>query len=138
MVRDKGVVEYVDAARRLADRDDIVFVICGEGPNQAALGEAAAGLGNVQLHPLQPADAMGDLLALADIHLLPQLPGAADLVLPPPAEGSAEVAARVAAVRAVQRERFRDEAARTNAEAEGELLERVATPDEAREILGLR
>lgn len=78
----QGIGVLIDAARRLAHRDDIVFVICGEGPNRAALAEAAAGLGNVQLHPLQPAEAMGDLLALASVHLLPQLPGAADLVLP--------------------------------------------------------
>jgi predicted ATPase with chaperone activity len=36
----------------------------------------------------------------------------------------------VAAVRRVQAERYRGEGARTNAEAEGALLERVATPDE--------
>jgi colanic acid biosynthesis glycosyl transferase WcaI len=36
----------------------------------------------VQFHDLQPAARMGELLALADIHLLPQIAGAADLVLP--------------------------------------------------------
>jgi len=51
--------------------------------------------------------------------------------LPPPAEGSAEVAGRVAKVRAVQRERFAQYPIRTNAEAEGELLDAVATPDAA-------
>lgn len=78
----QGIGILIDAARRLATRDDIVFVICGEGPNRVALEQAAAGMANVQLHPLQPAEAMGDLLALASVHLLPQLPGAADLVLP--------------------------------------------------------
>ena len=56
---------------------------------------------------------------------------AADLVLPPPAEGSAEVAARVAAARDVQTARYAGHKARTNAEIDGELLEAVATPDEA-------
>jgi magnesium chelatase family protein len=56
---------------------------------------------------------------------------ASDLSLPPAAEGSAEVAARVAAARQIQRERFADHAIRTNAEAEGELLDSVATPDVA-------
>ncbi len=55
---------------------------------------------------------------------------AADLVLPPPAEGSAEVARRVAAARDVQTRRYGDAGVRTNAEADGELLDRVATPDE--------
>jgi magnesium chelatase family protein len=56
---------------------------------------------------------------------------AADLVLPPPAEGSAEVARRVMAARQVQARRYADETARTNAEADGDLLEAVATPDDA-------
>ena len=72
----------------------------------------------------------GPLLDRIDLHVEVQAVSAADLVLPPPAEGSAEVAARVAAVRQVQSERYRDQPVRTNAEAEGALLERVATPDE--------
>jgi magnesium chelatase family protein len=60
-----------------------------------------------------------------------QAVSAADLVLPAPAEGSAAVATRVAAARNIQTQRYRDETARTNAEADGKLLERVATPDEA-------
>lgn len=61
---------------------------------------------------------------------------AADLALPPPAEGSREVAARVAAARAVQAERLAGTPARTNAALEGETLERHATPDDAgREFL---
>lgn len=52
-------------------------------------------------------------------------------MLPPPAEGSAEVAARVAAARAIQRARYADTPARTNAEADGPVLEAVATPDDA-------
>ena len=54
---------------------------------------------------------------------------AADLSLPPPAEGSGEVAARVARARDIQRARYADAGLRTNAEAEGELLDRVARPD---------
>ena len=52
---------------------------------------------------------------------------AADLVLPPPAE----VAARVAAARAIQTARYAGHGLRTNAEADGDLLDAVATPDEA-------
>lgn len=50
-----------------------------------------------------------------------------DMALPPPAEGSAEVARRVAAARARQVAR----GVRSNAELEGERLEQYATPDEA-------
>ena len=43
---------------------------------------------------------------------------------------SAEVAGRVAAARAVQTGRYEDHGIRTNAEADGDLLDTVATPDE--------
>lgn len=66
-----------------------------------------------------------------DLHVEVNAVSAADLVLPPPAEGAAEVAARVADARAVQSARYADHDARTNAEADGDLLEAIATPDEA-------
>jgi magnesium chelatase family protein len=69
----------------------------------------------------------GPLLDRIDLHVEVQAVSAADLVLPPPSEGSAEVAARVAAARAVQRNR----GARTNAELEGDALDAACTPDEA-------
>ena len=60
---------------------------------------------------------------------------AADLSLPPPAEGTVEVAARIAAARALQVDRYRrlDPAGTTmtNAEADGEILAAVAEPDPA-------
>ena len=65
-----------------------------------------------------------------DLHVEVQAVSAADLVLPPPSEGSAEVAARVAAARDAQTRRYADHKARTNAEIDGELLETVATPDD--------
>jgi len=78
----QGIEVVIDAARRLAHRDDLVFVVCGEGPNRRLLEQRAAGLGNVRFHDLQPAERLGELLALAAVHLLPQIAGAADLVLP--------------------------------------------------------
>jgi len=67
----------------------------------------------------------------------------ADLTLPPPAEGSAQVAARVAAARARQTARYAaidgkagGRAIRTNADVDGELLEQLAAPDaEGRKLL---
>ncbi len=78
----QGIEILIEAARILRQRDDILFVICGEGPNRDRLAKLASGLGNVQLHGLQPAARMGDFLSLASVHLLPQITGAADLVLP--------------------------------------------------------
>jgi magnesium chelatase family protein len=72
----------------------------------------------------------GPFLDRIDLHVEVQAVAAADLVLPPPAEGSAEVAARVAAARDVQTGRYEGKGIRTNAEADGDLLDEVATPDE--------
>ncbi|HQN53030.1 MAG TPA: WcaI family glycosyltransferase [Novosphingobium sp.] len=82
IARKQGIEILVEAARLLEHRTDIAFVICGEGPNRAALEAQADGLTNIQLHDLQPAERMGAMLAMADLHLLPQIAGAADLVLP--------------------------------------------------------
>ncbi|HWH22749.1 MAG TPA: hypothetical protein VNT25_05595, partial [Allosphingosinicella sp.] len=48
----------------------------------------------------------------------------------PPAEGSAEVAARVKDARDIQTARYAGKGIRTNAEADGDLLDAVATPDD--------
>lgn len=73
----------------------------------------------------------GPLLDRIDLHIDVSAVSAADLVLPPPAEGSAEVAARVAVARAIQTARYAGQGVRTNAEANGDTLEAVATPDDA-------
>jgi len=72
----------------------------------------------------------GPLLDRIDLHVEVDPVSAADLALPPPAEGSAQVAARVARARAIQSARFDETGARTNAELDGDGLERFATPDE--------
>jgi magnesium chelatase family protein len=73
----------------------------------------------------------GPLLDRIDLHVDVDPVRAADLALPPPSEGSAEVAARVAAARGVQVARQGETGARCNAELDGDVLERFATPDEA-------
>jgi magnesium chelatase family protein len=70
----------------------------------------------------------GPLFDRIDLHVDVPAVAAADLSLPPPAEGSAEVAARVAKARAIQNARYQAQGIRTNAEADGELLDKVATP----------
>ena len=82
IARKQGIEVLIEAAQLLQTRDDLAFVICGEGPNRAELARLAQGLANVQLHDLQPIENMGALLELAALHLLPQIAGAADLVLP--------------------------------------------------------
>ena len=78
----QGLELIPEVARLLKHRDDITFVICGEGPMKEVLKARVEGLGNVRMFPLIPFDQLGELLGMADIHLLPQIAGAADLVLP--------------------------------------------------------
>lgn len=76
----------------------------------------------------------GPLFDRIDLHVDVASVSPADLSLPPPAEGSADVARRVGAARAVQAERLGrlapDRGWTSNAEADGEALERLAAPDE--------
>ncbi len=71
----------------------------------------------------------GPLFDRIDVHVEVAGVAAADLALPPAAEGSADVAARVHRARDVQRARYAETDIRTNAQAEGELLDKVASPD---------
>jgi colanic acid biosynthesis glycosyl transferase WcaI len=82
MNKKQGLELLVAAIRLLEDVPDVVWLLAGEGPSKAALADATAGLANVRLLPLQPAERLNDWLNLADVHLLPQKAGAADLVLP--------------------------------------------------------
>ena len=82
----------------------------------------------------------GPLFDRIDLHIDVPAVNPSDLSLPPPAEGSAEVAARVATAREIQRARYAKQDSsspvRTNAQADGELLEAVAAPDaEGRKLL---
>ncbi len=74
----------------------------------------------------------GPLLDRIDLRIEVPSVSAADLILPPPAEGSREVAARVAAARQRQAGRFAAAGlpnVRTNAEVPAAVLEEIARPD---------
>ena len=60
----------------------IVFVFCGNGAGRDDLVQRCADLPNVHFLELQPIERLNELLAMADVHLLPQRADAADLVMP--------------------------------------------------------
>ncbi len=78
----QGLETVIAAACQLAGREDILFVLAGDGAARARLERAAVGLANLLFLPLQPSERLNDLLNLADVHLLPQRRDAADLVMP--------------------------------------------------------
>jgi len=82
MNQKQGLEVIVAAMEKLKDREDLVWVMGGEGPGKAALVKATANLKQVHHLNLQPTERLNDWLNCADIHLLPQKAEAADLVLP--------------------------------------------------------
>ena len=82
MNKKQGLDLLVEAIRQLAELPHLVWLLAGEGPTKADLVCATEGFPQVIHLLLQPAERMNDWLNAADIHLLPQKAGAADLVLP--------------------------------------------------------
>ena len=77
----QGLDIIIDAARILYD-ENIIFVMAGFGAALDSLKEKSVGMKNVVWLPLQPYEKLNEFLNVADIHLLPQSAGAADLVMP--------------------------------------------------------
>jgi magnesium chelatase family protein len=92
--------------------------VCRRGANQKCAADYQARIS-------------GPLLDRIDLHIQVPAVTAADLILPPPAEGSAQVRERVARARAIQSERYGALGlkVRTNAEASGTVLEQIVKPD---------
>ncbi|GKQ58446.1 WcaI family glycosyltransferase [Sphaerotilus sulfidivorans] len=78
----QGLELLPKVAQRIRSHPKLVMVICGDGVMKPHLEQACAGMDNVRMLPLQPAERLAELLHTADIHMLPQNPGAADLVMP--------------------------------------------------------
>jgi magnesium chelatase family protein len=92
---------------------------CRRGPNTRCIADYQARIS-------------GPLIDRIDLHIEVPAVTAADLILPPPAEGSREVAARVALARERQAARFAAIGLphiRSNAAVSGAVLEDVARPD---------
>lgn len=84
MGRKQGLEMVIEAAVRWRDRPDVLFVMVGQGAARDELEQQArlAGLTGMRFEPLQPYEDLPCLLAMADVHLVVQKRGAADVVLP--------------------------------------------------------
>lgn len=80
----QGLDMVVEAAKVLTSNQSIQFLLCGDGADKKNLQGRVkdAALNNVRFLPLQPLDQFNCLLNAADIHLVIQKIGAADLVMP--------------------------------------------------------
>ena len=72
----------VTAAVALAHEPDLVFVINGHGARRAELERRARGLDNVRFVDMQPSDRLPELLAAADVHVVPLKRGLARSSVP--------------------------------------------------------
>jgi colanic acid biosynthesis glycosyl transferase WcaI len=70
------------AATAHADDPDVVFVINGGGSARPDLERRAAGLGNVRFIDMQPKERLPELLAAADLHVVPLKRGLARSSVP--------------------------------------------------------
>ena len=61
----------LESAAALSYEDELVFVINGQGAKREELQTAARGLDNVVFVDMQPAERLPEVLAAADIHLVP-------------------------------------------------------------------
>jgi colanic acid biosynthesis glycosyl transferase WcaI len=80
----QGLGSLLDCADALRAQVDIAFVIVGDGGEKDSLIREAEArqLSNVCFQPLQPMERLGELLATADVSVIPQKCGVADIVLP--------------------------------------------------------
>jgi colanic acid biosynthesis glycosyl transferase WcaI len=78
----QGLEVLLGAARLLTGETGIKFVIAGEGPAKKQLMTSSKDLPNVCFLPFQPSEQLNEFLNMPDLHVLTQLAGAADLVLP--------------------------------------------------------
>jgi colanic acid biosynthesis glycosyl transferase WcaI len=72
----------LDAAAALAYDDDLVFVINGQGAQRSPLEARARGMANVVFIDMQPQERLGEVLAAADLHLVPLKRGLGAASLP--------------------------------------------------------
>ena len=82
MNKKQGLELIAEVIRTLKDEEDILWVLAGDGPEKLMLMKKVEHMNNVRVIPLVPDEELNELLNMADIHLLPQKAGAADLVLP--------------------------------------------------------
>lgn len=83
MAGKQGLETLAEVAALLeAKAAKVTLLLCGQGPLKSVLEDACAKRSNVRFMDLQPVEKLPELLATANIHLLPQRAEAADLVLP--------------------------------------------------------
>ena len=79
-----STTEFLEAARRFRDRDDVVFLFVGDGPRMVEMRKAQSveGLGNIRFLDYFPREQLHASLSLADAHLISMRTEVAGIVVP--------------------------------------------------------
>lgn len=78
----QNVEIVVNAAKELQDREDIQFLIIGDGARREAIEEMASGLKNVKLLPMQPSELATHIYSAAGVNNIPLVAGGTKTAMP--------------------------------------------------------
>lgn len=78
----QNVEIVVNAAKELQDREDIQFLIIGDGARREAIEEMVAGLKNVTMLPMQPSELATHIYSAAGVNIIPLVAGGTKTAMP--------------------------------------------------------
>lgn len=78
----QNVEIVVNAAKELQDREDIQFLIIGDGARREAIEEMASGLKNVTMLPMQPSELATHIYSAAGVNIIPLVAGGTKTAMP--------------------------------------------------------
>lgn len=78
----QNVEIVVNAAKELQDRDDIHFLIIGDGARKEAIAEMARGHKNVTMLPMQPSEMATHIYSAAGVNIIPLVAGGTKTAFP--------------------------------------------------------
>ena len=78
----QNVEIVVNAAKELQDREDIQFLIIGDGARRETIEEMSVGLKNVTMLPMQPSELATHIYSAAGVNIIPLVAGGTKTAMP--------------------------------------------------------
>lgn len=78
----QNVEIVVNAAKELQDREDIQFLIIGDGARREAIEEMAEGMSNITMLPMQPIELATHIYSAAGVNIIPLVAGGTKTAMP--------------------------------------------------------
>ena len=78
----QNVEIVVNAAKELQDREDIQFLIIGDGAKREVIEKMASGLKNVTMLPMQPSELATHIYSAAGVNIIPLVAGGTKTAMP--------------------------------------------------------